>query len=233
MSALSTPLQGETGMEVSGQSPSVNGLPPYVVLLAETDSKVLNNLPQALTTTYPDLSVDVCSSRDHALAKLATGSYHAIIANAHLAVMDDQFLLRYQQTVQPYVPFLVSTEASERALAEQALKSGALNLLVQPIDAEQIQNTIRPALWLFQIRLTIHRRQEHARKLRERLTISSISSAHRKGIEQNLRDVEDVYSSCLRAVDQIESSLRYLQETAADLEREAHERGHRALGLLR
>jgi DNA-binding NtrC family response regulator len=208
-----------------------NGLPPRPVLLAELDPQSLNLLPQTLTTTIPDLSVDLCTSRGHALSKLSSGSYHAIIANAHLALMDNSAFLKHHHSIQPHTPLLVSIGSSEYPLARQALHAGAFDVLVNPVDAEQTLKVVRPALWLYQLRVTIQGRQERLRGYRQRLTILPISTEHKQGLKQSYADLEEANDTCWRTIEAIESSLRQLQNIALNIETETRQRRYRAFGL--
>jgi DNA-binding NtrC family response regulator len=216
---------------MSHLSPLANDLPPRPVLLAEFDPKLLNSLPQTLETTIPDLSVDVCTSRDHAIAKLASGPYHVIIANAYFAVMDSCSLLKGYQSIRPHTPFLVTIGSSEHPLARQALRAGAFDVLEDPIDAKQIVGILSPALWLYQLRFTIHLQQEKVRQYQQRLFASLISPAHKQYLKQNYLDLEEAYSACYRSISQIEESLRYLTNTALKIEAEVCQRNCSAFGL--
>ncbi|HKR78289.1 MAG TPA: response regulator [Nitrospira sp.] len=202
------------------------------MLLAEIHPKLLNSLFQTLNDTIPDLTIDVCTSSDQVRSKLVSRPYQMIIANANLAVMDGGSLLKYYQSSGSHAPFLVSIRSSEQALARQAVEAGAFDVLLNPIDVNQIEKIVRPALWLYQLRVTIHLRQERIRQYKERLAASSIiSPAHRQNLKQNYLDIEEAYRACQRSIDQIEVSLRYLENSALDIEAEARQRTCREYGL--
>ena len=211
---------------------SSNGLPPRPVLLAESHPKLLDSLFQTLNDTIPDLTIDVCTSSDQVRSKLASGSYHAIIADAKLAVSDSWSLLKDYQSTRSHTPFLVSIGSSEQALARQALEAGAFDALVKPIDGKQIEKIVRPALWLYQLRVTIHLRQQRIRQYKERLAASTIiSPAHKQKLKQNYLDIEEANLACQRSINHIEESLRHLENSALNIEAEARQRTSRAFGL--
>src|SRR5689334_12932731 len=170
-------------MDIASAASPANGR--RSLLLAESDPHVLNILPETIKTTIPDLSVDLCTSRGHALSKLSSGSYHAIIANANLALMDNGYFLKHHHSIRPHTPLLVSIGSSEYSLARQALHAGAFDVLVNPVDAKQTLNVVRPALWLYQLRVSIQGRQERLRGYRQRLAISPISTEHKQYLRQN------------------------------------------------
>lgn len=211
---------------------SSNGLPPRPVLLAEVHSEPLDSLSQILNNTIPDLTIDVCTSSDQVRSKLVSAPYHLIIANANFAVRDRDSLLKNHQSTGSHAPFLVTIGSSEQDLARQALEAGAFDVLRKPIDTKQIEKSVRPALWLYQLRVTIHLRQERIRQYKERLAASTIiSPTHKEDLTQNYRDIEEAYLACQRSITQIEVSLRYLENTALQIEAEARQRRCRAIGL--
>ena len=211
---------------------SSNGLPPRPVLIAETHPKLISSLFQTLNDSIPDLTIDVCTSSDQVRSKLASRPYHMIISNADLALMPGGSLLKHHQSTGSHAPFLVSIGSSEQVFARQAVEAGAFDVLRNPVDANQIEKIVRPALWLYQLRVTIHLRQERIRQYKERLAASTIiSPARRQNLKQNYLDIEEAYRACQRSIDQIEVSLRYLENSAHDIEAEAHQRASRAFGL--
>ena len=219
-------------MEISRLSPPTNGLPPRHVLLAETSLKQLNSLSQTLKTSIPNLAVDLCTSGNFAISQLASGPYHVIIANANFAVRDSCALLKGHQSTRAHTPFLVTIGSSEHALARQALRAGAFDVLVNPIDAQQIVDSVRPALWLYQLRFDIQLHRQRVREYQQRLDASNtISPAHKQNLKQNCLDIEEAYSACERSIEQIEGSLRHLQNIARIIETEARQRSCRVFDL--
>ena len=121
--------------------------------------------------------------------------------------------------------FLVSFGSSEQTLVRQAVEAGAFDVLRNPIDEKQIERVVRPALWLYQLRVTIHLRQERIRQYKERLAASTIiSPAHKRDLTQNYRDIEEAHLPCQRSINHIEVSLRYLENTALTIEAETRQR---------
>jgi PleD family two-component response regulator len=219
-------------MEISRLSPPTNGLPPQPVLLAEIDPKQLNSLSQTLKSTIPHLSVDLCNSRDCAISQLSSDPYHVIITNANFAVMDSCSLLKGYQSIRSQTPFLVTIGSSEHALARQALRAGAFDVLVNPIDAQQIVGVVRPALWLYQLRFKIHLHRNKLRQYQQRLDASTmISPTDRQILKQDCLDIEKAHSACERSIKQIEDSLRHLQNIAHNIEVETRQRSCRAFNL--
>jgi DNA-binding NtrC family response regulator len=115
-------------MDIASAASPANGR--RSLLLAESDPHVLNILPETIKTTIPDLSVDLCTSRGHALAKLSSGAYHAIIANACLVLIDHGSFLKHHHSTRPNTPLLVSIGPSDYSLARQALQAEIAQVLV-------------------------------------------------------------------------------------------------------
>ena len=220
-------------MEICFESPSsASGWPSRPVLVAEIDLKLLNSLSKTLKTTIPDLCVDCCPSRDYAVSKLACGPYHMIIANANFAVMDSCSLLKGYQSIRSRTPFVVTVGSSGYPIARRALREGAFDVLVHPIDDKQIVEVVRPALWLYQLRCAIHLEQERGREYQQLLAASNtISAAHKQALNQNYLNLEAAYLACHRSINQIEASLRRLENIASNIEANAHERSWRAFDL--
>ena len=104
-------------------------------------------------------------------------------------------------------------------------------VLVNPVDAKQTLNVVRPALWLYQLRVTIQGRQERLREYRQRLAISPIPTEHKQYLKENYVDLQEAYDRCERTIEAIESSLGQLQNVALKIETETRQRSYRAFGL--
>jgi DNA-binding NarL/FixJ family response regulator len=71
-------------MESSLVSILAGGFGPRPVLLAESDVKLLNIDPQTLKSAIPDLSVELCTSREEAISKLASRPTIAVVVLTRL-----------------------------------------------------------------------------------------------------------------------------------------------------
>jgi DNA-binding NtrC family response regulator len=211
----------------------VNGYLTRRILLAESDPLRRDLFPQVLMEIIPGLSVEVCSSKDEAHSRIEGTFYQAVVGQAQFASMDGCALLKYHRSVQPHTPFLVTVNGpSDRSAGQQALHGGAFDVLTHPVDAKEVLEAVQPALWLYQLSVGIHRRQERVKRLREQLAHSAMSSASKEQFANRYRDIEQTYEVCQRAIKQIESSLKYLQTVTTQIETEARERAIRALDAL-
>lgn len=112
-----------------------------------------------------DVDFDLCTSQTNAVRKLLASPYQLIIAGARLAEMDDYFLLKRSQSLEGFVPFVISASASEKQSASRVLAQGAFDFIPTPIDHEQTVNTILLALWQSKLRSLMACKETGIRKI--------------------------------------------------------------------
>jgi len=200
-----------------------------LLLLAEVDSTLLNGVPEYLSRAIPDLSLELCSSSDHAIAKMEAHSFDAAIYNVQLAAIDNFWLLSRHQDLHPETPFIVTAAPSDLPAAKEALHYGAFGALVKPVHFKELVGVIQPALHVYQLRMRMHLRQERVQHLRHRLAKSSMSAEHQAKFGHGYLDLEQTYGACQIAIDHLERSIRLLTRQADDVEIRARERASRAV----
>jgi DNA-binding NtrC family response regulator len=139
------------------------------ILIAENDFSIFESLIHTIGDRRLDSDFDVCTSRDHVLRKFLGPPYQLIISGAHLAEMDDFFLLKHSQILQRFVPFVVTASAAEKESARRALMKGAFDLITSPLEHEQAVSTIRRALWQSRLITFVACKERALEKYREHM----------------------------------------------------------------
>jgi DNA-binding NtrC family response regulator len=138
------------------------------LLIAETSPSLLEALPSLLRQQMPGLHLDVCTSHDQVMKNMSTSRYEIVIANVHLAGLDDRFLKQHQ-ALQSFAPLLLTAAASERELACQLLKEGALDVITNPLEPVQAVSTIRLALWHSKLLRLLNSKEKAIEKYRQHM----------------------------------------------------------------
>ena len=192
------------------------------ILIVESHPKFLESLPRTLKSTMPDIDFEVCTSRDDGLSKLESGRYHAVISDPRLAESADYSLLERSQSLSCPVPFLLSEKTGDGQAVTRTLARGALDMIRCSFSGIQASEVINRALWLYQLRLTIYNRRE-ALRLRHAARAHIRSEMKMALVERTLKNIQEAEYLCQRTIEQIESSVRVLEDIARRAESEARE----------
>ena len=180
-----------------------------------------------------DVDFDLCTSQTNAVRKLLASPYQLIIAGARLAEMDDYFLLKRSQSLEGFVPFVISASASEKQSASRVLAQGAFDFIPTPIDHEQTVNTILLALWQSKLRSLMACKERVFERYCEHL-------AHYPGDRTRLEELfgptflafEKTISAFQRSLLLIDDSAGCLIDGAMKLEQDARTTAFARLGSL-
>jgi DNA-binding NtrC family response regulator len=205
------------------------------VLIIEPNPTRHRSLSEAVLGTMPELVVDACASREHGLSKLRIGRYHAVISDVSLMEADHYSLLQFAQRLPCPVPVLLSAEAGEASAVSRALKQGALGVIrCSSPDVEAI-GAVKPALWLYQLRVSLYNRRQRLNALRERQTRRSSAARSERAnalLRDTIQDIEQMNELCERTIQQIESSLRTLEDVSLQVEARMREDAMRKVRVL-
>lgn len=119
---------------------------PSRILLVDDDRALLDALPVLIGLRLPATIVDVCDSAPQAAQQVRTNDYDAVISDIKMPVMDGLTLLSEIRSVRPDTPVLLLTGHGEHDLTIQALRRGAFDFLVKPIDREYFTAALSRAL---------------------------------------------------------------------------------------
>ena len=205
------------------------------ILIVEPDPRFVEALSFALRSALPDLVFDVCVSRDDGLSRIHGGNYHAVLSDAHLAEDDDFLLLKEAQRLSCPVPLLVSEKGDGNVqIFSGLIEHGAFDILRCLSPHVDPSSVLRPALWLYRLRVTIHERRRRLEAFRVRRNIAQKNaSAQRMAVlDRAIHDIEQTTLMCERTHEQIESSLRVLEEVSRQIESSAMESAMRTVRSL-
>lgn len=138
---------------------------PYKVLLVDDNEDFL----EVLSMDVEDLGFTVTTafSVDEALEKMANAPQDIVVSDLHMdgkSGMDFIFELRQKNNM---IPFIFLTGAATKAVAVEALRHGAFDLLEKPIEPEELARVLNSAGRLVnRINEDDGRGAEHLQKLR-------------------------------------------------------------------
>jgi len=204
------------------------------LLIAADYASTVEPLLRTFGDSRLDANFDLCTSQTSAMRKLSGTPYELIIAGAHLAEVDDFFLLKRSQSLQQFVPFVLTFGAYEKEPAGRVLAQGAFDLIPTPVDHEQTVSTIRLALWNGKLRNLIASKEKLIEKCRQHL---ADYPGERLQVQEFLSNALSAFEKTMAAVDQtllrVEESAVRLSELAIKVEQEAKTRAFSRLDSLR
>jgi DNA-binding response OmpR family regulator len=216
---------------------SLPGLAPVSdpsVLIIESHPTFVKILPE-LQHYMPNIVFDVCTSHEDRLSTLRQGRYHTLITDTALVHANQCSILKEALSAPCPVPVLISAKAGEIGAVIPALDEGVLDIIADPPSGRQASLTIRQALWLYRLRLTMRLRRERLKALLERRAGRSAAISSRGAsvlLEQTIRDIQQTNVVFDRTIQHIERSLRVLEDSSHRLESQARESAMRKVRLL-
>ncbi len=122
------------------------------VLVVDDDSALLQALPQTLYLRIKDIKIDTCDSAHKALELARQQDYDAIISDIKMPGMDGLTLLEELREIRPETPVLLITGHGEHNLAIQALRGGAYDYILKPVDRDTLVAALQRAIQTHQLR---------------------------------------------------------------------------------
>ncbi len=109
--------------------------PPHI-LIVDDDPALLQALPHTVSLRLPEAKVDVSNSAHRALELMRAHDYDTIVSDIKMPGMDGLELLAKIQELRPETPTLLITGHGDHDLAIQALRGGAYDYILKPIDRD-------------------------------------------------------------------------------------------------
>src|SRR5215208_5139561 len=193
------------------------------VLIAESNPRLLEALPDVVRLSVPRAHLDVCSSHDQMLRKVKEWEYDTVISNVHLTDANGLFLKRHT-FFKPYVPLVLTAGAWDKEPAAQALQQGAFDLIVNPLQAEQAATTIRLALWHSRLLRLIHSKERMMEKYRQHMMAFPGDEKHALSLKGTLSTIQSTLSAVMKSVDLMDrpdSSSAVVSEIEAQVRAQA------------
>ena len=142
------------------------------ILLVDDDPALLQALVRTLDLRLPGAHVDTALSAHDALSQIHTQRYDAIVSDIKMPGMDGLALLAKIQELQPATPTMLVTGHGDHDIAVQALRGGAYDYILKPIDRDAFVAALLRAVQTCLLRRQVEEQQrtleQHARTL-ERL----------------------------------------------------------------
>jgi signal transduction histidine kinase len=129
------------------------------ILLVDDDPALLQALPQAISLRMTGVQVQTASEASIALALLQENEYDAIVSDIKMPGMDGFTLLDNIVRQYPETPVLLITGHGEQDLAIRALRGGAYDYILKPIDRDDFAASLQRALHTRQLRRQIQVQQ--------------------------------------------------------------------------
>jgi DNA-binding NtrC family response regulator len=130
------------------------------VLLVDDDPMLLLALSQTIALRMSMVKVRTARSACEALDLLREQSYGAIVSDIAMPGMDGLALLAHLQERYAEIPFLLITGQNDHQLALRALRGGAYDYILKPIDREDFIATLHRALHTHQMQQQIEEQQK-------------------------------------------------------------------------
>jgi len=172
------------------------------VLIIDDDPAVLSALPETLRLWMPDLLVDVSGSARIALERIEATEYDAIISDIRMPDMDGLTLLERIRTLRPQTPTLLVTGYGDQTLAMQALRGGAYDYILKPIDRDYFLSSMTRALEL--------------RRLTRHASNQTLAAVPEKAGRESLQTLMDIIP-CLVIVVDADGRILFFNRAAEDM----------------
>lgn len=143
--------------------------PPPRILLIDDDAALCQALPRTVNLRMPEAMVETCPTGQIALEALQTRHYDAIVSDIKLPDIDGLTLLTKIHELQPDIPVLLITAHGEHELAIRALRGGAYDYILKPIERDAFIAALLRAIQTFRLRRKVEEQQQalelHTRSL--------------------------------------------------------------------
>lgn len=190
------------------------------ILLVDDDAMLLQALSQTIILRMSMVEVETVDSAQEALRRLQEHSYGAIVSDIKMPGMDGLELLAQAHEQHANTPVLLMTGHNDHQLAIQALRGGAYDYILKPVDRDDFIAALYRALQTHQLRLQI---EEQQRAL-ERYALSLEGLIERRTRE--LAEANRAQEALLRRLAvQLRVPLTSLQAIANDVDQHLHHEG--------
>ena len=206
---------------------------PTPILIADKNPSVLECLVPLLRSSIPGIALSFCSSHSYAMHCLTNARYQVVVCGVQLAEAQNFMLLRQHRAFQSFVPFIVIAEGRDRALAKSALEQdGVEDIIVWPLNKNQLGDSVREAMSLYQLRVTIAHRKQTLQTLRSWQSFPPSENASGQHISDHLLLPKPTLRVYQRTLQRLETNLSHLSDMVAECERQVRARAIEHLDLL-
>src|SRR6185312_1800460 len=133
----------------------------------------------------------ICGSADEALAELGKASYDLVISDYQMPGRSGMDLLQAASQLYPQTAFLMVTAASDAQTAVEAMRHGAANYLVKPLELKQVLAAVQQAL---------ERQQQRTQAERSRIEVERLLWERTRQLGNALQQVRQSSAETLQAL---------------------------------
>jgi len=134
-------------------------MPPPHILIVDDDPALLQALPQTVSLRLPGAKVDTSNSAQRALELIRAHDYDTIVSDIKMPGMDGLELLAKIHELRPETLTLLITGHGDHDLAIQALRGGAYDYILKPIDRDYFVAALDHAMQTRQLRRQVVEQQ--------------------------------------------------------------------------
>jgi len=151
----------QSGLHARLGESSLSALPPLShssqmhsphILIVDDDPALLQALPHMVSLRLPEAKVDTSNSAQRALELIRAHDYDTIVSDIKMPGMDGLELLAQIHELRPETLTLLITGHGDHDLAIQALRGGAYDYILKPIDRDYFVAALDRALHTYQLR---------------------------------------------------------------------------------
>lgn len=129
------------------------------ILIVDDDPALLQALPQTVSLRLPEAKVDTSDSAQRALELIRAHDYDTIVSDIKMPGMDGLELLAKIHELRPEALTLLITGHGDHDLAIQALRGGAYDYVLKPIDRDYFVAALDHAMQTRQLRRRVVEQQ--------------------------------------------------------------------------
>lgn len=129
------------------------------ILIVDDDAALLQALPQVVDLRMKDVQVETADSAQQALTLIKENDYDAIVSDVKMPGMDGIELLAQIREVRPDTPVVLITGHGDHGLAIQAIRGGAYDYILKPIDRDAFISALKRAIQTRQLRRKVTEQQ--------------------------------------------------------------------------
>jgi signal transduction histidine kinase len=129
------------------------------ILIVDDDAALLQALPQVVDLRMKDVQVETADSAQQALSLIRENDYDAIVSDVKMPGMDGIELLAQIREVRPDTPVVLITGHGDHGLAIQAIRGGAYDYILKPIDRDAFISALKRAMQTRQLRRKVTEQQ--------------------------------------------------------------------------
>ncbi len=129
------------------------------ILIVDDDMALLQALPQVVHLRMQDNDVETSEDAHQALAKIREYDYEVVISDVKMPGMDGLDLLQKIHEIRPDTPVILITGHGDHELAIRALRGGAYDYILKPIDRDIFVAALQRAIQTRQLRRKVTEQQ--------------------------------------------------------------------------